>query len=229
MRILVVEDDHRIASAVKKGLEQEAFSVDVAHDGSEGYDLASAEEYDLILLDLMLPGLSGTEICRKLRQNRIHTPILMLTARSEIEDKVEGLNCGADDYLTKPFAFEELLARLRALLRRPHNTESPVLSCCGLTLNTLSFDVARNNVRIELSKKEFALLEFLLRNKNKTVTKEQIISHVWDYESDILENTVEQYIKYLRVKIETPFPKLPKMITTVRGFGYKLRENNENI
>ncbi len=226
MRILVVEDEHTIAKALKKGLEQEAFSVDVAHDGLSGYDLASTEKYDLLILDLMLPQMSGEEICTSLRQENIITPILMLTAKSQTDDKVEGLNIGADDYLTKPFAFEELLARIRALLRRPHTLSEEVLTCADLKLNTVSFQVTRAQKQIELSKKEFALLEHLLRNKNKTITKEQLMESVWSYESDILPNTVEQYITYLRNKIEKPFPKSPKLIHTVRGFGYAIKDQH---
>lgn len=223
MRILVVEDEHKIAAAVKRGLEMETYSVDLAYTGIEGYDLASTEDYDLILLDLMLPELNGMEICTKLRENKIHTPILMLTAKSELEDKVNGLNCGADDYLTKPFAFEELLARIRALLRRPANALEPQLVCNNLILNTQNLAVLRNNKVIALSKKEYSLLEYLMRNQSKVLTKAQIISHVWDYDSNILDNTVEQYIGYLRNKIDRAFPKEAKLIHTVRGFGYTLR------
>jgi DNA-binding response OmpR family regulator len=227
MRILVVEDEHKIAAAIKKGLEQEAFSVDVAYTGTDGYDMASIEAYDLIVLDLMLPGMSGMEVCSKLRKENIHTPILILTAKSELEDKILGLNSGADDYLTKPFAFEELLARIRALLRRPQEAINTILSCGDLTLNTLTFNVMRGNKEISLSKKEFALLEYLMRNQNKTLTKEQIASHVWDYESDILPNTVEQYIGYLRTKIDKAFATHEQLIQTIRGFGYSIRSRKE--
>jgi DNA-binding response OmpR family regulator len=222
MRVLVVEDEHKIASAVKKGLEQETYSVDLAYDGIEAYDLASSEEYDAILLDIMLPGLDGVEVCRKLRQNKIHTPIIMLTAKSETEDKVKGLDYGADDYLTKPFSFEELLARLRAVLRRPQIEQPEVFKCADLELNTKTFETKRGGIAVILSRREFQLLEYLIKNKNKILTKDQIISHVWNYESDILPNTVEQHIKYLRDKIEAPFKGLPHLIITVRGFGYKL-------
>ena len=227
MRILVVEDEHKIAAAIKKGLEQESFSVDVVYEGSEGYDLASYEDYDAIILDLMLPGMSGLEVCSKLRDKKIHTPIVILTAKSEIEDKVGGLNCGADDYLTKPFSFEELLARLRAVLRRPKVGQSIILKSNDLELDPVNFEVTRNGKKIDLSKKEFSLLEYLLRNKNKVLSKEQITAHVWDYDSDVLPNTVEQYIRYLRNKIDTPFKNLPQLIYTVRGFGYKLTESKK--
>lgn len=222
MRILVVEDEHKIANAIKKGLEQEAFAVDVAYDGTTGYDLASTEDYDVIVLDLMLPGMEGGEICKKLRSDKIHTPILILTAKGLLEDKVEGLNSGADDYLVKPFAFEELLARIRALIRRPKESIATVLIYEDLGLNTLTFEVKRGDKVIKLSSKEFSLLEYLLRHPKQIFTKEQIIGHVWNYDADILLNTVEVYIGYLRNKIDRPFPKKPALIHTVRGFGYKI-------
>jgi DNA-binding response OmpR family regulator len=222
MRILVVEDEHKIAQSLKKGLEQESFAVDLAFTGDEGYDLATTEEYDLIILDLLLPGMSGIDICRSLREKQIHTPILMLTAKGQIEDKVMGLNSGADDYLTKPFAFEELLARVKALGRRPKDTVGTKLIFDDLSLDTLSYQVKRGSESIQLSAKEYALLEYLLRHPNQVITKDQIISHVWDYDADILPNTVEVYIGYLRNKIDKPFPKNKALINTIRGFGYRL-------
>lgn len=222
MRILVIEDEHKIANAIKKGLEQENFAVDVVYDGIEGYDLAATEDYDVIVLDLLLPGIDGVEICKKLRQHKIHTPILILTAKGQIEDKIEGFSAGADDYLVKPFAFEELLARIRALIRRPRNNLGNILKVDGLVLDTLNFQVKRYGVPIKLSKKEFALLEYMMRNTGKILPKEQIIAHIWDYDADILPNTVEVYIGYLRNKIDRPFPKKPALIHTVRGFGYKI-------
>lgn len=222
MRILVVEDEHKIANSVKKGLEQESFAVDVAYDGTEGYDLASTEPYDVILLDVMLPGMSGMEICENLRKNKIHTPILMLTARGEIDDRVKGLNTGADDYLVKPFAFEELVARIRAIARRPKETTSTTLEVDTLSLDTTSYDVKRAGKSIELTRKEFALLAFLMRHSGQTLSKEQIMESVWSYEADILPNTVEVYMGYLRNKIDRGFPKEQKLVHTVRGFGYKL-------
>lgn len=196
----MVEDEHRVATAIKKGLEMEKYAVDLAFDGPTGFDLASTEDYDLIILDLMLPGMDGLEICRKLRGQKIHTPVLILTAKSQTDDKVTGLDAGADDYLTKPFSFEELLARIRALIRRPKQIiENP-------------FDLEKYH----LSRKEFSLLEYLLRNPNKILSKDQIMAHVWDYDADILPNTVEVYIKKLRNKVGD-FP-----IETVRGFGYRL-------
>ncbi len=228
MRVLVIDDEHKIANAIKKGLEQEAYSVDVSYSGLEAYDLASTEEYDLIILDLMLPEMDGFEICEKLRAKKIHTPILMLTAKSDLDDKVKGLNTGADDYLTKPFAFEELLARVKALLRRPQATINNELTCDDLVLDTNTFEVKRGGNEVNLSRKEFSLLEYLLRNKDKTLSKDQISSHVWDYDSDILPNTVEQTVRYLRNKIDNPFPKKKQLIQTVRGFGYKISDLERN-
>ena len=222
MRILVVEDEHKIANSIKKGLEQETYAVDVAYDGTGGYDLAVGENYDVIILDLMLPGMDGLEICRKLRSGKIHTPVLILTAKGQLEDKIKGLNSGADDYLTKPFAFEELLARIRALLRRPTKTDGVILKAEGLCLDTQNFEVKRANKLIKLSAKEYALLEYLLRHPNQTLTKDQIIGHVWNYDADILPNTVEVYIGYLRKKIDRPFNKKSPLIHTIRGFGYRL-------
>jgi DNA-binding response OmpR family regulator len=222
MKILVIEDEHKIANSIKKGLEQESFLVDIAYDGTEGFDLASSEDFDLIILDLMLPGMSGLEICKKLRQEKNHTPILILTAKGELSDKVSGLNAGADDYLVKPFAFAELLARVRALIRRPKGVLGSTLTIADLSLNSLTYEVKRKNKIINLSRKEFALLEYLLRHQNKVLTKDQIINNVWNYDSDILPNTVEVYIGYLRNKIDKPFLKHPQLIHTIRGFGYKI-------
>lgn len=221
MRILVVEDEHKIAGSIKKGLEQEKYAVDVAFTGEDGFDLASTEDYDLIILDIALPGMDGIEICTKLREEKNHTPILMLTAKGQISDKVKGLNAGADDYLTKPFAFEELLARIKALTRRPKITISSILSAEDLTLDTITYEVKRKNQSIQLSSREFSLLEYLLRNKGKVIPKEQIINHVWNYDAEVLPNTVEVYIGYLRNKIEKPFGGKP-IINTLRGFGYQL-------
>ena len=221
MRILVVEDEHKIASSLKKGLEQESYAVDLAFTGPDGYDLASSETYDLIILDLMLPEMSGIKICKKLREENNHTPVLMLTAKGQTSDKVEGLNSGADDYLTKPFAFEELLARIKALFRRPKNSTGSTYKVSDLTLNTLTYQVERAGKKIGLSAKEFSLLEYLMRNYNQVVSKDQIIEHVWDYDADILPNTVEVFVGYLRNKLGKP-----DLIRTVRGFGYKLGEPN---
>ena len=225
MRILIVEDEHKIANSLKRGLEQEGYAADVAYDGTKGYDLASSEEYDILILDLMLPGMDGVTICKKLRDEKNHTPILMLTAKGALNDKVEGLNSGADDYLVKPFAFEELLARVKALSRRPPDGGGALLIIDNLKLDTISYSVKRGKFEISLSKKEYALLEYLLRNSRKIITKDQIINHVWNYDADILPNTVEVYIGYLRNKIDKAFPKEKSLIHTARGFGYKISNN----
>lgn len=224
VRILLVEDDHKIAGSVKKGLEQESLAVDVAYDGSGGYDLASGEDYDVVILDRMLPGMDGVEVCKKLRSDGIHVPILILTAKGQISDKVEGLNAGADDYLVKPFAFEELLARVRALSRRPKNALGSTLKVSDLTLNTVTYEVLRGKAVINLSSREFALLEYLMRHPGRILTKDQIIGHVWDYDADVLPNTVEVYVGYLRNKIDRPFKNTPALIHTSRGFGYMIGE-----
>jgi DNA-binding response OmpR family regulator len=223
MRVLIIEDEHKIAAALKKGLEQENYAVDLAYDGEEGYDFAASEDYAVIILDLMLPKLDGVTVCKNLRANSIHTPILMLTAKSEISDKVNGLNQGADDYLTKPFAFAELLARVKALTRRPKKTANSKLIVSDLTLDTNNFSVTRGENNIFLSRKEFSLLEYLMHHPNTILSKDQIIQAIWDYEADVLPNTVEVYIGYLRKKIDTAFPKLPRLIHTIRGFGYKIQ------
>jgi len=220
MKILVVEDEHKIANAIKKGLEHEQYVVDISFDGKEGFDLAMSEGYDLIILDRLLPGMDGLIICKKLRENHIHTPILLLTAKGQIEDRVEGLDAGADDYLVKPFAFAELLARMRALTRRPKQAINARLHVDGLTLDTITYEVTRNEKPIVLSSKEFALLAYLMRHQHTVITKEQIINHVWNYDADVLPNSVEVYVKHLRDKIDAPFNK--QLIHTVRGFGYKI-------
>ena len=222
MRVLLIEDDHVIARAIKKGLEQETLAVDVAYDGIVGFDLASSESFDAIILDLMLPGMDGTTLCKKLRNLKIHTPILMLTAKGQVEDRVEGLNSGADDYLPKPFAFAELLARVKALIRRPQRQTETSLSVGDLSLNTQRFEVTRGGKPIILSRKEFALLTYLMQHAGKILTKEAIINHVWEYDADILQNTVEVYIGYLRQRVDRAFPKKTPLIKTVRGFGYKI-------
>jgi DNA-binding response OmpR family regulator len=224
MRILVVEDDRKIARAIKKGLEQESYAVDVSFDGMDGMGCALAFEYDVVILDRMLPEMDGIKICESLRKNKYKNPILMLTAKDKINDRVEGLDAGADDYLVKPFAFEELLARVRALLRRPHKTQDNILKLGDLILNRQTFEVTRAGKNINLSSKEFALLEYLMRNPNRILTKDNIIAHVWDYDADILPNTVEVYIGYLRNKIDKPFKNSKFLIYTARGFGYRIEK-----
>jgi len=222
MRILIIEDEHKIANAVKQGLVQEKYAVDIEYDGDSGLAAALAEDYDVIIIDRMLPGgLEGLDVCRSLRAKNIHTPILLLTAKGQIRDRVEGLNSGADDYLVKPFSFEELLARIRALLRRPAQTNSNTLKVADLSLDTLTYEVKRSGKPISLSAKEFALLEYLMRSSGQILSKENIISHVWDFDADILPNTVEVYMGYLRNKVDRPFDG-PELIHTLRGFGYKL-------
>ncbi len=221
MRVLIIEDEHKIARAIKKALEQESYAVDISFDGDDGHAMATTEPYDVMIIDRMLPGeYNGLDIVKDVREQGIHTPILFLTALGRTEDKTTGLNSGADDYLVKPFAIEELLARVRALLRRPAEQHSPVLTADALELNTIEHTVTHKGKELRLTAKEFGLLEYLLRNKNRILTKDTIISHVWDYDADILPNTVEVYIKYLRNKVDKPFKT--DLIQTVRGFGYKL-------
>lgn len=220
MKILIIEDDQKIANAIARGLKQENFTTEAIYDGDSGLSAILYDEYDLIILDWMLPGTDGVKICREVRQAKIKTPILFLTAKGQISDKVEALDVGADDYLVKPFSFEELLARVRALLRRPNNFKNDILTVGHLRLNSKTFEVTRGNTPIELSRTEFRLLEFLMRRPGQIVDKEKIINHVWDFDADILPNTVEAYIGYLRRKIDSPFKK--KMIKTIRGFGYKI-------
>lgn len=222
MKLLIVEDEHKIANALRQGLVQEGYAVDVVYDGDDGLAHARAGEYDVIVLDRMLPGsVDGLQICQKLREAKDHTPILLLTAKDKTSDKVEGLDKGADDYLVKPFAFEELLARIRALLRRPQDSVSPVLEIEDLYLNPATFEVKRQNKPVFLSKREFALLEYLMRNPERILSKQNIIDHVWDFDADVLPNTVEVYMGYLRQKIDKPFKKKP-LIHTSRGFGYSI-------
>lgn len=223
MKILIVEDDQKIANAIARGLKQENFIVEAVYDGDSGLASALGDEYDLIILDRMLPGTDGVTICQEIRQQSIKTPILFLTAKGQIRDKVAGLDAGADDYLVKPFSFEELLARVRALLRRPTELDNEILTVDHLRLNTKTFEVYRGNTPISLSRTEFRLLEFLMRHAGQIVSKDKITNHVWDFDADILPNTVEAYIGYLRRKIDSPFKK--KLIKTVRGFGYKIESN----
>ncbi len=224
MRILLIEDDVAIARSLKEGLEDEAYAVDVAHDGDEGYRTATTDDYDVIILDVMLPEMNGYEVCLALRKDGNQTPILMLTARDAERDIVEGLDMGADDYLAKPFSFEVLLARLRALLRRPNEKLEEVLRVGDLTLDPSLKKVTRASKEISLTTKEYAVLEYLMRNAGKVLSKEQIISHVWDFDADVLPNNVELFVMFLRRKIDKPFSS--KLIHTVPGFGYKLEDKS---
>jgi two-component system, OmpR family, response regulator len=224
MRILLIEDEHKLASAIKRALELQKYAVDIIFDGNQALDMILGEEgYDLIITDIMIPGIDGVTLCKKIRTAEIHTPILILTAKDQIQNKVEGLDMGADDYMVKPFSFEELFARIRALVRRPKGNIGPILKIDDLVVDPVNFKVWRKDKEINLSTREFSLLEYLMRNKNKVVSKNSIIAHIWNYEADILPGTVEVHIKHLRDKIDTPFDK--KLIYTVRGFGYEIRKD----
>ncbi len=222
MKVLVVDDEHRIARSIKQGLEQDGYAVDVAYDGEDGYNSARADEYDLIILDVMMPEMNGYEVVKKLRADGDHTPVLMLTAKDQSRDVVNGLDAGADDYLAKPFSFDVLTARVRALLRRPQTVLYTVLTVQDLELDTANHTVRRAGKDIRLSAKEFAILEYLLRNKNRIVSKNNIMTHVWDFDADILPNNVEVFINYLRAKVDKPFKE--PLIQTVRGFGYVVKD-----
>lgn len=223
MRILIVEDERKIARALGRALKNEKYAVDISHDGTDAYAMAGMIDYDLLILDRMIPGdYDGLSLTKKLREEGKRVPILLLTALGEIQDKTEGLDSGADDYLTKPFALDELLARIRALLRRPQTQVETILKIADLSLDLNMHEVFRNNQKIELTNKEFSLLEYLVRNAGRPVSKEQIINHVWNYDADILPNNIEVYISYLREKVDKPFEK--KLIKTVRGIGYKIDE-----
>lgn len=224
MRILIVEDEERIARFLKKGLEEESYAVDVAPDGAAALDWVAGATYDLILLDVMLPGLNGFEVCRILRQRGVATPILMLTARDEVDDRVTGLDAGADDYLPKPFAFKELLARLRALARRATTAATPdtVLKLADLSLDTITHRAKRGEREIELTAKEYALLEYLLRNVRRTLSRTLIRESIWGYDYYGASNVVDVYVRHLRQKLEAHGE--PPLIHTVRGVGYKAAE-----
>jgi DNA-binding response OmpR family regulator len=223
MRILVVEDSQTIAGAIKEGLEQEGYAVDVEYDGESGLRAALYEPYDVIVLDVMLPSKDGIAVCRELRENKVSTPVLMLTAKTQNGDVVTGLDAGADDYLGKPFSFDVLLARLRALLRRPKEALQDTLTVADIELDTASRTVTRAGKAVDLSRKEYAILEYLMRNPGRACSKEEIMQHVWDFDADILPNTLEVFITYLRAKIDKPFNQ--PLIQTVRGFGYKISED----
>lgn len=223
MRILIVEDERKIARALGRALKNEKYAVDISYDGTDAYAMAGMIDYDLLILDRMIPGdYDGLSLTKKLREEGKKVPILLLTALGATQDKTEGLDGGADDYLTKPFALDELLARVRALLRRPQTSVETVLRVADLSLDLNTHEVLRNNQKIELTNKEFSLLEYLVRNSGRPVSKEQIIAHVWGYDADILPNNIEVYISYLREKVDKPFKD--KLIKTVRGLGYKIDE-----
>lgn len=224
MRILLVEDEKKLASLLKKVLESATFAVDVAGDGEAGYETAALGEYDVIILDIGLPKMDGITVAKKLRQEKIRTPILILTAKDTTGDKIKGLDSGADDYLVKPFEFEELLARIRALLRRGTTSPETLFAVDTLRLDPARKKVERDNKPVALSAKEYALLEYLMRNHGSIVSKSQIIDHVWDNELDAFSNVVDVYIGYLRHKIDKAFSDQKPLIKTVKGMGYKIGE-----
>lgn len=224
MRILVIEDDHRISAVVKKGLTEDGFAVDTAFDGEEGQYLAEDESYDLIILDIMLPKVDGQTICKELREKRIKTPVLMLTAKTSIEDRVAGLDSGADDYLAKPFAYLELRSRVHALIRRSKQDPSPTLKISDLEVDPLKHKATRNGKLLSLTPKEFAVLELLLRHKDEVVTRTMITEHVWDYNFDSMSNVVDVFVAALRRKVDKGERVL--LIHTVHGVGYKVSETS---
>ncbi len=221
MRVLVVEDDVKMASLLRRGLLEEGLSADVARTGDDALWMAEATEYDAIVLDVMLPGLDGFEVCRRLRESGRWSPVLMLTARDAVEDRVAGLDAGADDYLTKPFSFAELLARLRALARRPALERPTVLEAGDLRLDPATRQAWRGETEIELSAKEFALLETFMRRPGAVLTRYQLLEHCWDYGYENRSNVVDVYVRYLREKIDRPFGR--SSLETVRGVGYRFK------
>lgn len=225
MRVLLVEDEKNVAAFIKKGLEEEFYTVDVAEDGADGFLMAISNEYDVMIFDIMLPGMNGVELCRKMREKGVKKPVLMLTAIDSVESKVEGLESGADDYLTKPFAFSELLARLKALLRRSSDSSSELV-LEDLRIDLLARRVFRGEREIVLTPKEFAMLEYLLRNKGRVLSRTQIIENVWGYNFDPSTNIVDVHIKFLREKVDKGAEKA--LIHTVRGTGYVLKVTDNN-
>lgn len=223
MRLLVVEDERKLARFLKHGLEEEQYAVDLAYDGEEGWYLSQVNDYDLMVLDIMLPKIDGLTLCRKMRAAQQLTPIILLTARDAVEDRVSGLDQGADDYLVKPFAFAELLARIRALLRRQRDSVTVQLQVADLVLDPARHRVSRTGVSIDLTAKEYALLEYLMRHSGEVVTRTQITEHVWDQQFETDTNVIEVYISYLRQKIDQPYAS--KLLHTVRGMGYVLQED----
>jgi len=221
MRILLVEDDLSVASFITKGLQEEQYAIDATGDGEEGYQMANTIPYDLLILDVMVPKMDGFTLCRRLREKGNTTPILLLTARDTVEDRVTGLDTGADDYLTKPFAFPELLARIRALLRRGNAQPATRLTVADLELDPIAHRVSRGGQDITLTNKEYALLEYLLRNVNRVLTRTAIIDHVWDIQYDSMTNIVDVHIRSLRAKIDRDFS--PPLIQTIRGVGYMVK------
>ncbi len=223
MRVLLIEDEQRLARLMRRVLEEERYTVDVADDGINGEDMARSGQYDAVVLDLMLPGRDGISVCQRLRLDGVAVPILMLTARDAVDDRVRGLDVGADDYLVKPFAFRELLARLRSLIRRrTGDLMSPLLEANGLVMDILRHQVTRDGKPIDLTAREYALLEYLLRHPGQVMTRTQLLNAVWEYDADTASNVVDIYIHYLRDKIDRNYS--PKLLHTIRGVGYVLRE-----
>ncbi len=222
MRILIVEDEQKMAKLLKKGLEEENHSVMLAHHGSEGFDISQAYPFDVVILDVMLPGMTGFEILRRLRQAENHVPILMLTARDAVSDIVKGLNLGADDYLTKPFAFHELLARLQAVSRRGPVERLPKLKIADLVLDSVTHTVCRAGEQIHLTKTEYLLLEFMMRHSGRVLSRNAIVEAIWGFDSEIENNTLDAFLRLLRKKVDSEHAV--KLIHTIRGFGYVLRE-----
>jgi heavy metal response regulator len=221
MRLLVVEDEKKVASFIKKGLEEEGYVVDLAYDGESGLELALEQVHDLMVLDVHLPKKNGLRLLQELREEKVNTPVLLLTVRAAIEDKVLGLDSGADDYLTKPFAFQELVARIRALLRRRTEGEGAILRIADLTLDPARRLVHRGEEPIELTAREYSLLEYFMRNPGRVLTRTMIAERVWGYDFDSMTNVIDVYVNYLRKKIDAD--REPKLIQTVRGVGYVLR------
>ncbi len=222
MRILLVEDNRRLSDSLRATLMSDGYAVDAAYDGVEGEDMAALTPYDVIILDVMLPKRDGIEVCRSLRDQKLNTPILMLTARDALDDRVLGLDSGADDYLVKPFEVKELRARLRALMRRDSGNKSGEIVVANLRLDPSTHFVWRDSTPLDLTAKEYSLLEYMVRNPNRLITREMVTDHLWDYEQNITSNVVDVYIRRLRKKVDDPFE--PKLIETVRGAGYRLRD-----
>ena len=221
MRLLVVEDEKKVSSFIKKGLEEEGYAVDAAHDGEEGLYMALDNVHDLIILDIQLPKMDGLQVLQEIRKQKVKTPVLLLTVRATIEDKVLGLDSGADDYLTKPFVFQEFVARIRALLRRRVEVDPAVLQVADLSLDPSRRIVIRGKEKIDLSPREFSLLDYFMRNPGRVLTRTMITEHVWDYDFDTDTNVIDVYVNYLRKKIDAG--RMPKLIHTVRGVGYVMR------